>query len=84
MFLPGAHYEIFKFPDSSRYLAKTLTEDETNDFLPQLSKAVREAQEAPENNVSDFGVSIAQEADLSYVAIVQKETSGGTGPIIGG
>ncbi|QYR19009.1 hypothetical protein JJQ73_01960 [Corynebacterium glutamicum] len=77
-------YEEFNFIDSSRYLVKVFTEEQANDFLSQLSKAVREAQEAPENNVSDFGVSIAQEADLSYVAIVQKETSGGTGPIIGG
>ncbi|MFW8624831.1 hypothetical protein ACOI1A_12910 [Corynebacterium glutamicum] len=76
--------EVFKFPDSSRYLVKILTEEEANDFLSQLSKAVRDAQEAPENNVADFGVSVAQEGDLYYVAIVQKETSGGTGPIIGG
>ncbi|AGN18009.1 hypothetical protein J433_10567 [Corynebacterium glutamicum MT] len=34
--------------------------------------------------MADFGVSVAQEGDLYYVAIVQKETSGGTGPIIGG
>lgn len=78
------NYEEFNFIESSRYLVKTLTEDEANDFLSQLSQAVRDAQEAPENNVSDFGVSVAQEGDLYYVAIVQKETSGGTGPIIGG
>lgn len=84
LFLPGTHYEVFTFADSSRYIVDVLTEEEANDFLSQLAKAVRDAQEAPENNVSDFGVSVAQEGDLYYVAIVQKETSGGTGPIIGG
>lgn len=77
-------YEEFNFIDSSRYLVKVFTEEQADDFLSQLSKAVRDAQEAPENNVADFGVSVAQEGDLYYVAIVQKETSGGTGPIIGG
>lgn len=73
-------YEEFNFIDSSRYLVKVFTEEQADDFLSQLSTAVRDAQEAPENNVADF----AQEGDLYYVAIVQKETSGGTSPIIGG